>query len=98
MTPTDPDVVTRSGKDSGMKRTALPNGWHMVDDREVVEVDYDETPVSLPFPARSDEADPSTVEAALRAADDACRRIEVLARELVDLASMDFDDDGPRAA
>ncbi|MAD79016.1 MAG: hypothetical protein CMJ51_06555 [Planctomycetaceae bacterium] len=82
-----------------MKRTELPNGWHMVDDRDLLEVEdlQHEPPVSLPFPRIDTENGPSDVEDVLRAADEACRRMEVLARELECFG--DFGgDDGPRAA
>ncbi len=82
-----------------MKRTELPNGWHMVDDRDLLEVEdpQKDIPFSLPFPGRDVGSRPTGVEDVLRAADDACRRMEVLARELECLG--DFGgDDGPRAA
>ena len=85
-----------------MKRTPLSNGWHMVDDRDTLEVDASaslatEGPVAFPFPGVLDDSMPQSVEDVLRAADDACRRMEVLARELECLGNFD-DDEGPRAA
>lgn len=82
-----------------MKRTALPNGWHMVDDRDVVEVELEALDGLAPirFPGMGSEEPPAASEDALKAADDVCRRMEVLARELQCLVSFDRDD-GPRAA
>ena len=85
-----------------MKRTRLSNGWHMVDDRETLEVEVltpspRSGPASLRFPGVPGESTPSSVEDVLRAADDACRRMEFLARELECLGNFD-DDEGPRAA
>lgn len=85
-----------------MKRTPLSNGWHMVDDRETLEVDVPtpsqgDWPASLRFPGALGESTPHSVEDVLRAADDACRRMEFLARELECLGNFD-DDEGPRAA
>lgn len=82
-----------------MKRTELPNGWHVVDDRDVIEVETEsaESLAPLRFPGIDSETPPSSIEDALRAADEACRRMEVLARDLQCLG--DFGpDDGPRAA
>lgn len=83
-----------------MKRTPLPNGWHMVDDSDVLEVEACETdpPAPLPFPLRAPDGGVADVESVLRAADEACRRMEVLARELECLGDFDGSDDGPRAA
>ena len=82
-----------------MKRTELPNGWHMVDDRDLLEVEdlEKDVPISLPFPRMDAESDQSGVEDVLRAADEACRRMEVLARELECFGNFGGDD-GPRAA
>ena len=78
----------------------MPNGWFMVDDSDVIEVEVpmDDEPASLPFQGR--EATPSHVDVSsvLQAADDACRRMEVLARELECLIDPEGDDSGPRAA
>lgn len=82
-----------------MKRTELPNGWHVVDDRDVMEVGTEsvERFAPLRFPGIGSADAPSSVEDVLRAADEACRRMEVLARDLHCLG--DFGpDDGPRAA
>ena len=62
-----------------MKRTSLPNGWHMVDDRDVVEADMTEVheaPAPLRFPGIDAPDSPSVAEDALRAADEVCRRME----------------------
>ena len=81
-----------------MKRTELPNGWHMVDDREVANERVEEIPASFPFP-RSPRMDEGTdVEDVLNAAEDVCRRMEVLARELDCFTHDSGDDEGPRAA
>ena len=82
-----------------MKRTALPNGWHVVDDRDVIDAEPEafEGPAPLRFPGIDATDSPSSVEEVLRAADEACRRMEVLARELHCLGDFDHDD-GPRAA
>ena len=85
-----------------MKRTRLSNGWHMVDDRETLEVDVvtssqGEGPAAFPFPGALGDSAPHSVEDVLRAADEACRRMEFLARELECLGNFD-DDEGPRAA
>lgn len=81
-----------------MKRTELPNGWHMVDDRDSIEDLESEAPVSFLFPGMMSDSQPADVEDVLRVADDVCRRIEVLARELDCLGPHSGDDEGPRAA
>ena len=82
-----------------MKRTALPNGWHVVDDRDVIDAQMDafEAPAPIRFPGIDTPDSSSAAEEALRAADEVCRRMEVLARELHCLGDFDHDD-GPRAA
>ena len=100
MTPEDLTMTFEVGKESSMKRTALPNGWHVVDDRDVIEADDMETsegPAPIRFPGIDTPASSSAAENALRAADEVCRRMEVLARELHCLGDFDHDD-GPRAA
>lgn len=87
-----------------MKRTPLPNGWHMVDDSDLLEVETIEAsdadaPAPLPFPLRAPDGGIADVASVLRAADEACRRMEVLARDLECLGDFEDDgDDGPRAA
>lgn len=87
-----------------MKRTPLPNGWHMVDDSDLLEIEAAEAaendpPAPLPFPFRAPDGGVADVASVLRAADEACRRMEVLAQELQCLGDFeDTDDDGPRAA
>ncbi len=84
-----------------MRRTQLPNGWHMVDDSDVLEIEAgsDDAPAPIPFPLRAPDGGPADVESVLRAADDACRLMNVLARELECLVDGDdAGDDGPRAA
>jgi hypothetical protein len=71
----------------------------VVDDRDVMEVETDsvESLAPLRFPGIGSGKAPSSIEDALQAADEACRRMEVLARDLQCLG--DFGpDDGPRAA
>ncbi|MBQ73020.1 MAG: hypothetical protein CMJ67_08975 [Planctomycetaceae bacterium] len=82
-----------------MKRTALPNGWHVVDDRDVIDAEMEafEGPAPIRFPGLDAPDSPSAAEEALRATDEVCRRMEVLARELHCLGDFDHDD-GPRAA
>ena len=82
-----------------MKRTALPNGWHVVDDRDVIDAEMEafEGPAPLRFPGIDAPDSPLAAEEALRAADEVCRRMEVLAKELHCLGDFDHDD-GPRAA
>lgn len=87
-----------------MKRTPLPNGWHMVDDSDLLEVEAIDSveadpPAPLPFPLRAPDGGIADVASVLRAADEACRRIEVLARDLECLGEFEDDGDGgPRAA
>lgn len=82
-----------------MKRTELPNGWHVVDDRDLIDAEMEalEGPAPIRFPGSAASVSTTTAEEALRAADEACRRMEVLARELHCLGDFDHDD-GPRAA
>lgn len=81
-----------------MKRTALPNGWHVVDDRDSFEHRSAEPPVSFPFPGAMSNDVPGDVDDVLKVADDVCRRMEFLARELDCLGPSSGDDEGPRAA
>jgi len=84
-----------------MRRTPLPNGWHVVDDTDLLEIEagVDDTPAPIPFPLRAPDGGAADVESVLRAADDACRLMNVLARELECLVEGEPDgDDGPRAA
>ena len=83
-----------------MHRIDIPKGWRLVDER-----DSDELPVlksesvdSIPFPPLDIDSSGIDVEEVLRAADEASRRMEVLARELDCLGLFDQGDDGPRAA
>jgi hypothetical protein len=73
----------------------------MVDDSDVLEIEAgsDDAPAPIPFPLRAPDGGPADVESVLRAADDACRLMNVLARELECLVDGDdAGDDGPRAA
>ncbi len=83
-----------------MRRTALPNGWHVVDDADLdeIEVMVDDAPAPIPFPFQAPDGGPSDVQSVIRAADDACRLMEVLARELECFVDDEGGDDGPRAA
>ncbi len=81
-----------------MKRTPLPNGWHMIDDRELLDETVEDAPASFPFPGAGASEMPTDVEDVLKAADDVCRRMEVLARELDCFGPGTGDDEGPRAA
>jgi hypothetical protein len=82
-----------------MRRTPLPNGWHVVDDTDLLEIEatIDDVPAPIPFPMRAPDGGPADVASVIRAADDACRLMDVLARELDCLMDEDGDD-GPRAA
>jgi hypothetical protein len=86
-------------KDLTMRRTQLPNGWHVVDDTDLLEIEalVDDPPAPIPFPITAPDGGTADVASVLRAADDACRLMDVLARELDCLVDEDGDD-GPRAA
>jgi hypothetical protein len=83
-----------------MHRIEIPKGWRLVDDRDSEELQVLDTDsaASLPFPPLEINSSRIDVESVLRAADEASRRMEVLARELDCLGLFDKDDDGPRAA
>ncbi|MDG2022358.1 MAG: hypothetical protein P8J59_10460 [Phycisphaerales bacterium] len=83
-----------------MHRIDIPKGWRLVDERDssefpVLETESDD---SIPFPPLEMNSSGIDVEEVLRAADEASRRMEVLARELDCLGLFDQGDDGPRAA
>jgi hypothetical protein len=83
-----------------MHRIEIPKGWRLVDDRDSEELQVLDTDsaASLPFPPLEINSSRIDVESVLRAADEASRRMEVLARELDCLGLFDQGDDGPRAA
>ena len=81
-----------------MAQVQLPNGWRFVDSKEdSARCELDPTPSRL-----SGETGYSgslgSVEDVLQAAEEASRRMEVLARELHCLGIYPDGDDGPRAA
>jgi hypothetical protein len=82
-----------------MRRTQLPNGWHMVDDTDLLEIEavIDDPPAPIPFPISAPGGATADVASVLRVAEDACRLMDVLARELDCLGDEDGGD-GPRAA
>jgi hypothetical protein len=82
-----------------MRRTPLPNGWHVVDDTDLLEIEatVDDPPAPIPFPITAPDGGSADVASVIRAAEDASRLMEVLARELDCLVDEDGDD-GPRAA
>jgi hypothetical protein len=81
-----------------MSQLQLPNGWHFVgttDDNRPTETDMGDTPIARIGFGQILEM-PGDV---ITVAEDACRRIDVLARELDCLGFFSDDgDDGPRAA
>jgi len=83
-----------------MYQVEIPKGWRLVDDRNSEELRLVDSEVAETLPFRSLESGHSKVdvERVLRAADEASRRMEVLARELDCLGTFDQGDDGPRAA
>ncbi|MDA7765711.1 hypothetical protein N8917_00045 [bacterium] len=83
-----------------MHQVKIPKGWRLVDDRKSEELRLLDSEVAETLPFRSLQGDHSKVdvESVLRAADEASRRMEVLARELDCLGLFDQGDDGPRAA
>ena len=83
-----------------MHQIEIPKGWRLVDDRKSEELRLLDSKVAETLPFRSRQGDHSKVdvENVLRAADEASRRMEVLARELDCLGLFDQGDDGPRAA
>ncbi|MDA0294989.1 MAG: hypothetical protein O3A19_06905 [Planctomycetota bacterium] len=83
-----------------MQRIDIPKGWRLVDDRDSEEIRVLEADAAETLPFRPFEIDASKIDVAsvLRAADEASRRMEVLARELDCLRLFEEGDDGPRAA
>ena len=83
-----------------MSRVKMPVGWRLVNER--TSVDPEASQVISGEPDRFGDASPVIaridVEQVLRAADEASRRMEDLARELHCLGDFDHGDDGPRAA
>ncbi|NCF38800.1 MAG: hypothetical protein GWP75_01630 [Planctomycetia bacterium] len=83
-----------------MSRVNMPAGWRLVNER--TSVDSEESSVNIGENDRFTDSSPVTaridVEQVLRAADEASRRMEDLARELHCLGDFDHGDDGPRAA
>ena len=90
----------RPRKEARMSRVNMPVGWRLVNERtsadseesQPIGGDGDRFGDASPVIARID------VEQVLRAADEASRRMEDLARELHCLGDFDHGDDGPRAA
>jgi hypothetical protein len=84
-----------------MSRVNMPVGWRLVNER--LSVDSEESHRGPEEGDRFDDPSPVIaridVEQVLRAADEASRRMEDLARELHCLGDFDHgNDDGPRAA
>ncbi|MCH2160456.1 MAG: hypothetical protein MK085_01145 [Phycisphaerales bacterium] len=81
-----------------MTQVQIPNGWRFVEpteDSARCELDLS----SRPIPAETDySGSMGSVEDVLHAAEEASRRMEVLARELHCLGIYPDGDDGPRAA